>query len=135
MSSDDKEAVEKRTRQAVTAYVGAWCDNDREALLAAFSDDAVWIDPVGTPPRRGKAEIAEFWDQAHAGGQELEPRVERLVVCSNEAILLFRMIIRSAGGGGMALDVCDHFEVDSAGRIAVAKAFWDESCSVALEEC
>lgn len=135
MTSEDKEAVEKKTRAAVMAYIDAWRDDDRDALLAVFADDAVWIDPVGTPPRRGKSEIAEFWDQAHAGGQELEPRVDRVVVCANEAILLFRMIIRFADGGGMALDVCDHFEVDEAGRIAVAKAFWDQGCSVALEEC
>ena len=133
--SADKEAIEKRTRAAVEAYVGAWRDNDRDALLAAFAEGAVWEDPVGTPPWVGREKIGEFWDQAHAGGQELEPRVDRIVVCGNEAVMLFRMVVRHPGGGGMALDVADQFEVDDHGKIRVAKAYWDAACMVPLEEC
>jgi steroid delta-isomerase len=100
-----------------------------------FAPDAVWIDPVGTPPYKGEGAIGGFWDQAHAGGARLEPRVERIVVCGNEGVLLFRMVVRTGDGGGMALDVCDHMVVNDEGRITTARAFWDASCMVPLSAC
>jgi len=125
--------VENRTRGAVEAYVRAWAENDRAALLDVFAPDAIWIDPVGTPPYVGREAIGTFWDQAHAGGSTLTPEVHRIVVCGNEAVLLFRMVVRGPAGGGMALEVCDHMEVGEDGRIRVAKAFWDPSCVTPLE--
>jgi hypothetical protein len=35
--------------------------------------------------------LGEFWDGAHVGGAKLTPQVQRIVVCGNEAILLFRI--------------------------------------------
>jgi steroid delta-isomerase len=126
MSTEDETTA--RTRAAVEAYVRAWATNDKEALLAAFAEDGVWIDPVGTPPYRGRAAIGGFWDQAHAGDQRFTPEVRRIVACGNEAILLFRMVVRNAGGGGMTIDVCDQMVVGPDGKIQVAKAFWDATC-------
>ena len=63
------------------------------------------------------------------------PQVKRIVVCGTEAILLFRMVVRAPNGGGMGLDVCDHMQVDEAGRIRSARAFWDPQCMVPLAEC
>jgi steroid delta-isomerase len=120
--------TESRTRAAVEAYIRAWANNDRAALLDVFAEDATWVDPVGTPAYVGRDAIGEFWDQAHAGGSTLTPEVHRIVVCANEAVLLFRMLVRGPAGSGMALEVCDHMEVGEDGRIRVAKAFWDQSC-------
>jgi steroid delta-isomerase len=123
---------EKKTRAAIEAYVDAWARNDRAALLDCFTDDGVWIDPVGTPPYEGKARIGEFWDSAHQGDATLTPEVHRIVVCGNEGVLLFRMVVRSAGGGGMALEACDVMVVNPAGKIELAKAYWDERCVAPL---
>lgn len=130
-----KKETEARTRAAIDAYVEAWQTGDRNALLAVFAEDAKWFDPVGTPPWVGRAKIGEFWDQAHAGGNQLTLKVERIVVCDNEAMLLFRMIVRGPDGGGMGLDVCDVMEVGDDGKIHVAKAYWDKACVVPLSEC
>jgi steroid delta-isomerase len=127
--------TEKRTRAAVEGYLDAWAKNDRAALLSVFADDAVWIDPVGTPPYEGLARIGEFWDSAHAGDATLTPQVKRIVVCANEAIVLFRMVVRNSQGGGMGLDVCDQMTVNDAGKIQLAKAYWDSSCVVPIEAC
>lgn len=127
--------TERRTRAAVEAYVKAWASGDRAALLEVFAEDATWEDPVGTPPYRGREAIGAFWDSAHAGGATLTPEVKRIVVCGSEAILLFRMVVRAPNGGGMGLDICDHMQVDEAGRILRARAFWDAQCMVPLAEC
>ncbi len=121
-------ATEKKTRAVVEAYIKAWATNDRAALLSTFAEDALWFDPVGTPPWEGHAGIGKFWDQARGGGAQLEPRVHRIVVCGNEAILLFKMNVRNPGGGGMGLELCDHMTINEHGKIQVAKAFWDEAC-------
>jgi steroid delta-isomerase len=134
-AAEKTKSQEARTRAAIEAYVDAWARNDKAALLRVFAPDAVWSDPVGTPPYIGHAGIGGFWDQAHAGGARLEPRVQRIVVCGNEGILLFRMVVRSPNGGGMALDVCDRMVVDENGRITTAQAFWDSSCMVPLDQC
>jgi steroid delta-isomerase len=126
---------EKRTRAAVEAYLDAWTKNDRAALLNVFAEDAVWIDPVGTAPYEGRAKIGEFWDSAHAGDATLTPQVKRIVVCANEAIVLFRMVVRNSSGGGMGLDVCDQMTVNEEGKIQLAKAYWDTSCVVPIEDC
>jgi len=132
-SSEVKE-IEARTRAAVEAYVKAWASNDRAALLGIFAEDAEWFDPVGTPAYVGHEGIGRFWDQAHAGDSQLDPKVHRIVVCGNEAILLFKMNVRHAGGGGMGLEVCDHMTVNDEGKIQVAKAFWDAGCMGAADE-
>jgi steroid delta-isomerase len=134
-AKSDKAAIEARTRAAVEAYVEAWRTSDRDALLDVFADDATWEDPVGTPAWVGREKIGAFWDQAHQGGARLTPKVERIVVCGSEAVLLFRMIVHSPGGGGMGLDACDLMQVNAQGKIQVARAFWDQRCVVPLSEC
>lgn len=125
-------AVEARTRAAVHAYVDAWARNDRAALLRAFAEDATWIDPAGTPPWQGHAKIGEFWEMAHAGGVTLTPVVHRIVVCGNEAILLFRMEVRMPAGGGMGVEACDQILVNDHGTIQSGKAYWDQGCVVPI---
>jgi hypothetical protein len=58
----------------------------------------------------------------------LRPETERVIVCGDEAMLIFRMSVRGADGGGMDLYVAEHFEFDDAGRIVRARAFWDDAC-------
>lgn len=130
--SPEMDAIEEHTRAAVQAYVDAWARNDREALLNAFAEDAVWVDPAGTPPWQGRAKIGEFWDMAHTTGTALTPVVHRIVVCGHEAILLFRMEVRMAGGGGMGVEACDQMIVNANGKIQSGKAYWDRNCIVPL---
>lgn len=126
------QAVEARTRRALERYVRAWAENDRDAFLDVFAEDAEWIDPVGTPPYRGREQIARFWDDAHASGATFEPTVHRIVACGDEGLLVFRMIVRDPGGGGMALEACDVMQVGEDGRIRSGKAYWDHGCVTRL---
>lgn len=131
--SPEALAAEQRTRAAVQAYVDAWARNDREALLNAFADDATWVDPAGTPPWYGRTKIGEFWDMAHAGGVTLTPVVHRIVVCGSEAVLVFRMEVRTPGGGGMGIEAYDQMLVNDQGKIQSGRAFWDQGCVVPID--
>jgi steroid delta-isomerase len=109
---------ESTIRTRLDAYAEAWRTDDREAFLGLWADDAHWEDPVGSAPMRGRDAIAEFWDKTHAAPMTLRPEPERVIVCGDEAMLIFRMCVRGA----------EHFEFDDGGRIVRARAFWDDAC-------
>ena len=54
------------SKNSVEKYFEAWKTNDKKLLLSVFSDEAIWEDPIGSPPYIGLEEIASFWDQAHS---------------------------------------------------------------------
>lgn len=116
----------EQVRAAVDAYVDAYRQNSREAALATFAPDAVWHDPVGEPPHEGHEGIGAFWDQAHALADTivLEPR--DVIVCGNEAAMVFT-INAHIGDAGMAFEAVETFVVDDDGKITLLKAYWDMS--------
>ena len=118
----------KQARATVESYVEGWRSSNREAWLSLFADDAVLVDPAGSPPIEGKEAIAGFWDKTHSLGMKLNPQVSRIVVCGAEAMLVFRMTATAPDGSVMSLDVCDLFSFDEQGRIRQLRAFWDKGC-------
>jgi ketosteroid isomerase-like protein len=50
--------------------------------------------------------------------------VKDVVVCGNEAAMVFR-IHASTGDAGIVLDAVDIFEVDDDGKISSMRAYWD----------
>lgn len=123
---------EKKVRNTIEAYLKAYEKNDRAGLLALFAADARFTDPVGTPTMLGREAIGKFWDAARKNGATLTPELQRIVVCANEAIALFRMKVRGADGSGLDLDVADHFVLNEDGTIREARAFWNPSCMTAV---
>ena len=116
------------SKESVDSYFEAWKTNDKDLFLSVFSDDAIWEDPIGSPPHSGKAQIGEFWDQAHSDPNgTLNPKINRSVFIGNEAMVSFTMEVRGQSGG-MNLEVTDFFKVNSDGKIILARAFWDASC-------
>lgn len=119
---------ESKVRGTVEAYLKAYEKNDRAGLLALFAEDARFTDPVGTPTMVGREAIGKFWDDARKSGASLTSELQRIVVCANEAIALFRMKVRGPDGSGLDLDVADHFVINEDGTIREARAFWNPSC-------
>jgi steroid delta-isomerase len=113
-------------RATVDAYIAAYRANDKDALLALYSDDCVWIDPVGTPAHHGREGVAKFWDDARAMADKivLEPR--QVHVCGNEAAAEIE-IHATIGDATMIFDAVDVFEFDDDAHIKAGKAFWDMS--------
>ncbi len=115
-------------RATIEAYVEGWRTGDREAWGSLFAEDAVLVDPVGKPPHVGKAAVLGFFDGVQRMPFKFTPRVHRIAVCGNEALLLFRMDAVGADGNGMYLEVADIFTVNDAGKIISLKAYWDKGC-------
>ena len=64
-SNRESQGAEEALRALDQAYVDAWLlpgsERQQAALLSLFAADAVIMPGGGTPPKRGKAELASFW--------------------------------------------------------------------------
>lgn len=114
----------EQVRAVVDDYLASFPKKDRAAFLACFADDATQVDPVPSPPNVGKEAIGQFWDNVCAMADKLEPQLDRVHVCGDQAAVVFTMNARS-GDGGSAIDIVDVFEVDDDGKIASLHAYWD----------
>jgi steroid delta-isomerase len=117
----------EQVRAAVDAYAAAYRNNDRDAFLDVFADDGVIIDPVGTPPHEGREARGAFWDTVHQLTERITFDIKDVVVCGNEAAMVFRINAGSGEGGGIQIDAVDIFEVDDGGKVTLMKAYWDMS--------
>jgi steroid Delta-isomerase len=115
--SDGQEIV-----AAIDTYVDAFNRRDRERWLALFAPDALHEDPVGRPPRRGRAAIAAFWDAAFARAETIEIERNQVIVGGREAVMVGS--VRSVQAHRCdVLDIVDHFTFGEDGSIAALRAF------------
>ena len=111
-------------RAAVDAYVDASNRNDKSAVIAMFAPDCEWFDPVGQPPHAGREGVAEFWDQTREMAESIEMVPRGIVVCGNEAAMVFA-IRATVAGTVMEMDAVETFAVDDDGLFTNVKAYWD----------
>ncbi|MFC7516796.1 nuclear transport factor 2 family protein [Herbaspirillum sp. GCM10030257] len=117
----------EQIKAAVDGYLDSWRNNDAQARGALFADDAIFEDPVGTPPIVGKSALFEFWKRTDAVPTRFEPVLERLIVCGNEALVQFTLTITIEGVPPCTIRILENFRLDKQGKIAHLRAFWDES--------
>jgi steroid delta-isomerase len=114
----------EQVRAVVDDYLASFPTKDKEAFLACWADDATQVDPVPSPPNVGKEAIGNFWDGVSGLAEKLEPQLERVLVCGNQAAVVFAMNAHT-GASGNAIDIVDIFEVNDDGKIASLHAYWD----------
>jgi len=117
----------ERVRAVVDAYVDAYGRNDKQACLDLFAPDAVWHDPVGEPPHVGHEGIGAFWDQSHSLAESIVLEPKDVIVCANQAAMVFEIHVTLAGGSTMIIDAVEVFVVDDDARIVGLSAYWDMS--------
>jgi steroid Delta-isomerase len=117
-------------RNVLESYLRAWASGDKALILSLFAEDCEWSDPVGTPPFKGRAGVARFWDFAHQDAtRQMTPKLQRIIVCANEGILNFTMQVRVPHlNQGLDLNITDRFVLNEQGQIRLAQAYWDTGC-------
>ena len=107
---------------AVHAYVDGFERGDLDAIVGLFADDATVEDPVGTPPKRGLAEIRAFYAGSLATGAKLEllgdPR------CAGDYVAFPFAVKLEWDGRRQIIEVIDTFRFDEAGKITEMRAFF-----------
>jgi thiamine-phosphate diphosphorylase len=110
----------------VERYVALFNAGQREEWIALFAEHAAQHDPVGEPPRRGHAEIADWWERAVAPYDAIIIEPKRISANGNEAALAWRIIEQQEGKRRM-FEGIDIIAFDINGLIIEVRAYWDRS--------
>jgi len=113
------EAVMKAAMQA---YIDTYNRSDPAAVTALYTDDATVEDPVGTPVKRGRAEILSFYTQAMTHNAKLSLDAPVRASHGNAAAMAF-----SARIGPLTVRVIDVITFNEAGKFTSMRAFFGPS--------
>jgi len=128
-----------KMQAAVQAYFDLFNAQDAAGIADLYAEDASVTDPVGTPPKAGKAAIAAFYDMAVKNGARLSQNGSTRIA-GNNAAFAFTVSVGAMTNldadvavavelpkGGMTIDVIDIFTFNDAGKITKMQAFWGPS--------
>ncbi len=117
---------ETTMKAAMQAYVDHFNRSDAAALADLYADDATVEDPVGSPLKRGKAEIAAFYKMAVATGARLELAAPIRASHGNAAAMAFNVRLNMPEGKAH-IQVIDVMTFNEAGKFASMQAYWGKS--------
>jgi steroid delta-isomerase len=107
---------------AVQGYVDAFEAGSADAVIVLFAEDATVEDPLGTPIKRGHAELREFYAVSMATGAKLAllgpPR------CAADYVAFPFSVTLEWGGQTSVIEVIDTFRLNDAGKIIEMRAYW-----------
>jgi len=106
-------------KSAMQAYIDAFNSGSAAAVVALYAEDATVEDPVGSPPKRGKAEIQAFYSHSIATGAKLSLDAPVRGSHGNSAAMAF-----SARIGPVTVRVIDVMSFDEAGKFTTMKAYF-----------
>lgn len=118
-------ATEAQLRQSLADYARCQTDNDLEGWLGLFADDAVQIDPIGSPPRHGRAGLIEGWNIGRAQAPTMAFRHHDTIVCDHEAVLVLTVDCTDPQGRPFEVRSIDVFRFNDQARITEIRAFWN----------
>lgn len=121
--------MEKAIHAFLATYPARSMD-DIERRLALFVDDAIFEDPVGGVPLRGKAELTEFFRGALSVGIVINMRSEQIIVCNTEAISFTQASWGPEGVPPARYRIVHNFIFAGDGRIKQLRIFFDEGCAL-----
>lgn len=106
-------------KAAMQAYIDAFNSGNPTAILALYAPEATVEDPVGSPVKRGGAEIGAFYTHSIATGAKLSLDAPIRGSHGNSAAMAF-----SAKIGPVTVRVIDIMTFDEAGKFTSMKAYF-----------
>jgi kynurenine formamidase/ketosteroid isomerase-like protein len=117
-------AVEERVRGVVAAYFERLNGDDWVGLSELFAEGAELVAP-GTRPRRGRAEVGDYYRAALAPYPDHRDEPTRVVVAESTATVEIHYEGGLANGERLAFDAVDVFDIDGDGLIARLTSWYD----------
>lgn len=114
---------ESQMRNAMQAYIDAFNRKDLAGIVDLYADDAVVVDPVGAPPKKGRAEIERFYRDSLETGAELTLSAPIRTSHGNAAAMAFEVALNLPEGPAI-IHVIDVMTFDPDGRFATMHAYW-----------
>ncbi len=118
---------EKKMKEAMQAYIDTFNRVDAGGTAALYADDATVEDPVGSPLKKGKTEIAAFYKMAVATGAKLSLAAPIRGSHGNAAAMAFDVVLNMPQGntaGRMVIRVIDVMTFNEEGKFTSMRAFW-----------
>lgn len=122
MSQENNPSPE-HMRTAMENYIRFFNERRLDELLSLYAEDATVEDPVGTPVKRGHAELREFYAFAVGSGAVLQLLAPVRGSMSNEAAMAFDVQLNMEGMQ-RTYQVIDVMTFDAEGRFASMRAYW-----------
>ena len=107
----------------VTRFCDAWAKGDLDALMAFFSDDAVYHN-IPVDPVQGRDAIRSTIEGFTTGVESIEFRVDHIAADGN-LVMTERVDLFSLPGKTISLPVMGAFEVTSDGKIRAWRDYFD----------
>ena len=117
-------ASEQKMKEGMQAYIDTFNRADAAGIADLYTDDATVEDPVGSPLKKGKKEIAEFYKMAVATGARLKLAAPIRGSHGNSAAMAFDVELNMPGQGRMVIQVIDVMTFDEEGKFTSMRAFW-----------
>ncbi len=119
-------ADERKMKAAMQAYIDTFNRADAAGIADLYTDDATVEDPVGSPLKKGKSEIAAFYKMAVATGAKLKLAAPIRASHGNSAAMAFDVELNMPQGR-MVIHVIDVMTFDDAAKFTSMRAFWGPS--------
>lgn len=123
---------EQQMKDAMQAYVDSFNRKDPAAIAALYADDATVEDPLGSPVKNGKAEIAAFYEMAVSTGAKLKLAAPVRASQGNAAAMAFDVQLNMPTGEAI-IQVIDVMTFNDAGKFSSMRAYWGKSDMVLLK--
>jgi steroid delta-isomerase len=119
-------ADEQVMKRAMQAYIDSFNRSDPQAIVDLYAEDATVEDPVGSPLKQGRAEIAAFYKMAVDTGAKLALAAPIRASHGNAAAMAFEVKLRMPQGPAV-IRVIDVMTFNAAGKFTSMKAYWGPS--------
>ncbi|WP_211243062.1 steroid Delta-isomerase [Sinimarinibacterium sp. CAU 1509] len=116
---------EKQMKAAMQEYIDAFNRVDVDGIVNLYADDATVEDPVGSPPKVGKAAIAEFYQMAIKTGAKLSLAAPIRGSHGNSAAMAFDVQLNMPEGSAV-IRVIDVMTFNEAGKFSSMRAYWGQ---------
>jgi steroid delta-isomerase len=113
-------------REAVTRYATVISSRDADAYAALFTQDAVQVDPVPSPPNVGRAAIRAFIQRSFDACETMRFEVGEVHPVADRAAITFHITVGFAGGSSMHIRGVEIFTITEEGLIAAVDAYWGD---------
>lgn len=117
--------TQAQMKAALQAYIDGFNDDDPDAIMALFAEDAVIEDPVGSP-LKSRAEFEAFIRDGVKFGARLELAAPIRGSHGNHAAMVF-IVSFVQGGVRYTTNSTDVMTFDEAGKIVRMDGFWGPS--------
>jgi len=113
--------------RVLRGYFDALTELDPEAIAGRFAEDGQLEDPVGTPLRRGRSAIADYWRKGLcAVARKVEIQTVTALPAGTSIAAHWRMTAHAEDGRVAEADGIDVLQFDARGLILRAEGYWDQ---------